>query len=148
MQAGHRYGMTATAVCSASADPPTVLACINRLATTHGAVAKSRAFCVNVLRAEDWELSTTFSGAQSGEARFKSRDWTRLPTGPPGLIDALVSFDCRVVKKLSCGTHTIFLGQVEQGLFGKKGKPPLYSEGPDAKLALPNPGRPVPQSLH
>src|SRR5436853_6847479 len=98
-QAGHRYGMTATAVCSASADPPTVLACINRLATTHGAVAKSKAFCVNVLRAEDWELSSTFSGAQSGEARFKSPDWTRLATGSPVLVDGPVSFDCRVVKK-------------------------------------------------
>src|SRR3989449_5769477 len=86
---GRRYGMTATAVCSASADPPTVLACINRLATTHGAVAKSKAFCVNVLRAEDWELSSTFSGSQSGDARFKSRDWTRLATRPPGLVDAL-----------------------------------------------------------
>src|SRR3954447_21403890 len=69
---GHRYGMTATAVCSASAEPPTVLVCINKLATTHNAVTKSKVFCVNVLRAEDWELSTTFSGAQSGEGRFKS----------------------------------------------------------------------------
>src|ERR671910_1290570 len=95
MNAGHRYGMTATAVCSAAADPPTVLACINKLASTHGAVQKSKAFCVNVLRAEDWELSTSFSGAQSGETRFKSRDWTRLSTGSPGFNDALVSFDCR-----------------------------------------------------
>ena len=88
--AGHRYGMTATAVCSAAAEPPTVLACINRLATTHGAVAKSKVFCVNVLRAEDWELSTSFSGAHSGEGRFHSRDWTRLATGSPVLnvIDA------------------------------------------------------------
>src|SRR5918911_1633 len=99
--AGHRYGMTATAVCSATAEPPTVLACINKLATTHGAVAKSGVFCVNVLRAEDWELSTAFSGAQSGEARFKTRNWTRLATGSPVLIDALVSFDCRVVKTLT-----------------------------------------------
>src|SRR5882757_3372037 len=75
MHAGHRYGMTATAVCSASAEPPTVLACVNKLATTHNAVAKSKVFCVNVLRAEDWELSTTFSGGQSGENRFKSRNW-------------------------------------------------------------------------
>jgi flavin reductase len=145
--AGHRYGMTATAVCSATADPPTVLACINRLATTHGAVAKSRAFCVNVLRAEDWELSSTFSGAQSGDARFKSRDWTRLATGSPVLIDALVSFDCRVVKKLSHGTHTIFLGQVEQVLFGKKGKALLYSEGQYAKLASLTLGEPLPEGL-
>jgi flavin reductase (DIM6/NTAB) family NADH-FMN oxidoreductase RutF len=145
--AGHRYGMTATAVCSATADPPTVLACINKLASTHAAVAKSKVFCVNVLRAEDWELSTGFSGAQSGEARFKSRDWTRLATGSPVLIDALVSFDCRVVKKLVHGTHTIFLGQVEQVLFGNKGKPLLYSEGQYAKLASLTLGEPLPEGL-
>src|SRR5437870_7894087 len=63
--AGHRYGMTATAVCSASAEPPTVLVCVNKLATTHGAIARGRVFCVNVRRADDWALSTTFSGAQS-----------------------------------------------------------------------------------
>lgn len=145
--AGHRYGMTATAVCSATADPPTVLVCINKLATTHGAISKSKAFCVNVLRAEDWELSTVFSGGQSGEARFKSRDWTRLATGSPVLIDALVCFDCRVVKKLVHGSHTIFLGQVEQMLFGQKGKPLLYSEGQYAKLASLTLGEPLPEGL-
>jgi flavin reductase (DIM6/NTAB) family NADH-FMN oxidoreductase RutF len=146
-QAGHRYGMTATAVCSATADPPTVLACINKLATTHGAMLKSEVFCVNVLRAEDWELSTTFSGAHAGEARFKSRDWTRLATGSPVLIDSLVSFDCRVVKKLAHGSHTIFLGQVEQVLLGKKGKPLLYSDGQYAKLASLTLGEPLPEGL-
>jgi flavin reductase (DIM6/NTAB) family NADH-FMN oxidoreductase RutF len=145
--ASHRYGMTATAVCSATADPPTVLACINKLATTHGAVAKSKAFGVNVLRSEDWELSTAFSGAQSGEARFKSGNWTRLATGSPVLVDALVSFDCRVVKKVSHGTHTVFLGQVEQLLLGQKGKPLLYSEGQYAKLASLTIGEPLPEGL-
>src|SRR2546423_14097461 len=69
--AGHRYGMTATAVCSATADPPTVLVCINKLATTNNAVHKAKVFCVNVLRAEDWELSSSFSGAQTGEGGLK-----------------------------------------------------------------------------
>src|SRR4026209_1976226 len=112
--AGHRYGMTATAVCSATVEPPTVLVCINKLATTHGAVSKAGAFCVNVLRAEDWQLSTTFSGAQSGEARLKSGHWTKPASGSPALVEALVSFDCRVVKKMANGSHTVFLGQVEQ----------------------------------
>ena len=142
---GRRYGMTATAVCSVSADPPTVLVCINKLATTHGIVAKSKVFCVNVLRADHWELSTTFSGAQSGEGRFKSGDWTRLATGAPVLIDALVSFDCRVVKKVMHGTHGIFFGQVEQVLVGKPGKPLLYSEGQYAKLA--SRGEALPEGL-
>jgi flavin reductase (DIM6/NTAB) family NADH-FMN oxidoreductase RutF len=147
MHSGHRYGMTATAVCSATAEPPTVLACINKLATTHGAVQKSKVFCVNVLRSEDWELSTTFSGGQSGENRFKTKDWTRLATGSPVLIDALVSFDCRVVKTLTHGTHTIFLGQVEQILVGQKGKPLLYSDGQYAKLASLTLGEPLPEGL-
>src|SRR5258708_16541227 len=125
--AGHRHGMTATAVCAASADPPTVLICVNKLATTHGAIAKGKVFCVNVLRADDWELSTSFSGAQTGEGRFKSRDWARLATGSPVLIDALASFDCRVVNKLSHGTNTIFLGQVAHFLLLNNGNPLLYS---------------------
>ena len=144
---GHRYGMTATAVCSASAEPPTVLVCVNKLATTHGAVAKTRAFCVNVLRAEDWQLSTTFSGAQSGEARFKSGNWTKLATGSPVLVDALVSFDCRVVKKMVHGSHTVFLGQVEQMLLGQKGKPLLYSDGQYATLVSLTIGAPLPEGL-
>jgi flavin reductase (DIM6/NTAB) family NADH-FMN oxidoreductase RutF len=147
MHAGRRYGMTATAVCSATAEPPTVLVCINKLANTHDAVAKSKVFCVNVLRAEDWELSTTFSGGHTGEARFKNGNWTRLTTGAPVLVDALVSFDCRVVKKLVHGTHTIFLGEVEQILIGKKGKPLLYSEGQYAKLASLTLGEPLPEGL-
>ena len=146
-QGGRRYGMTATAVCSATAEPPTVLACINKLSTTHGAVMKSKVFCVNVLRAEDWALSTTFSGGQSGESRFKSGKWTHLATGAPVLIDSLVSFDCRVVKKLVHGSHSIFLGQVEQILLGQKGKPLLYSDGQYAKLASLTLGEPLPEGL-
>jgi flavin reductase len=147
MNAGHRYGMTATAVCSATADPPTVLVCINKLAATHDAIAKGKVFCVNVLRADDWEVSTLFSGAQTGESRFKHGNWTRLSTGSPVLVDALVSFDCRVVKKVAHGTHTIFLGEVEQILIGKKGKPLLYSDGQYAKLASLTLGEPLPEGL-
>lgn len=144
---GHRHGMTMTAVCSATADPPTVLICVNKLASTHGAVMKSKVFCANVLRADDWELSTAFSGAQTGEGRFKSRNWSRLATGSPVLVDSLVSFDCRVVKKLAHGSHTLFLGQVEQVLLGKKGRPLLYWEGSYAKLASLTLGEPLPEGL-
>lgn len=147
VHSGHRYGMTATAVCSATADPPTVLVCLNGQTTTHGAVLKSGVFCANVLRAEDWELSTAFSGAQPGDAKFRNRDWTRLATGAPVLVDALVSFDCRVVKSLAHGTHTVFLGEVERILIGKNGKPLLYAGGQYAKLASLVHGEPLPEGL-
>ncbi len=64
--ASHRYGMTATAVCSVSADPPTLLVCINKLASTHDAIGKGKVFCAIGRRADDGELSTFFSGPQTG----------------------------------------------------------------------------------
>jgi flavin reductase (DIM6/NTAB) family NADH-FMN oxidoreductase RutF len=144
---GHRYGMTATAVCSVSAEPPALLACLNHVTSTYSAVQKAGVFCVNVLRAEDSELSTAFAGAQSGESRFRSKEWIRLATGAPALVDALASFDCRVVKTIEHGTHTIFLGQVEHILIGRKGKPLLYAGGQYAKLASLAHGEPLPEGL-
>jgi flavin reductase (DIM6/NTAB) family NADH-FMN oxidoreductase RutF len=148
---GQVYGMTATAVCSATAEPPTVLACINRSTTTHEAVAKAEIFCVNVLRHEDRELSGLFSGVHGsnmrGEARFRAAAWTLLSTGAPVLKDALVAFDCRVVNRMVHGTHTIFLGEVQQLLIGRKGKPLLYADGQYAKLASLAHGEPLPEGL-
>jgi len=146
-----RYGMTATAVCSAAADPPTVLVCVNRNTTTHEAMSKSGVFCVNVLRAEDRELSGLFSGVHGaglrGEGRFRESQWTKLSTGSPVLIESLVSFDCRIVNRLVHGTHTVFLGEVEELLIGKKGKPLLYADGQYAKLASLAHGEPLPEGL-
>jgi len=144
---GRLFGMTATAVCSAAAEPPTVLVCINQITTTHQAIVDAGVFCVNVLRHEDRELSSLFSGAQKGEGRFRAEHWTRLATGSPVLHSALVSFDCKVVNRLVHGTHTIFLGEVERLQVGKKGKPLLYSDGQYAKLASLAHGEPLPEGL-
>jgi flavin reductase len=128
-----------------------VLVCVNQLTSTHQAIAESGVFCVNVLRHEDRELSTLFSGAHNGEmrgeARFRTGQWTPLSTGAPALQSALVSFDCRVVNRLLHGTHTIFLGEVQQLRMGRKGKPLLYSDGQYAKLASLAHGEPLPEGL-
>jgi flavin reductase (DIM6/NTAB) family NADH-FMN oxidoreductase RutF len=145
--AGHRYGMTATAVCSVSADPPTLLVCINRATTTHGAIAKSGVFCVNVLRDEDRELSAIFSGAQKGEGRFRSGEWLRLATGAPVLASALASFDCHVAARYDHGTHSVYLGEVQALRTGAKGRPLLYANGQYAKLASLHHGEPLPEGL-
>lgn len=148
---GHRFGMTATAVCSVSADPPTLLACINRGTTTHQAVGDAGVYCVHVLRHEDREISRLFSGAlgsdMRGEERFRAELWTRLATGSPVLVNALVAFDCRVANRLVHGTHTIFVGEVERLQIGGKGKPLLYSDGQYAKLASLTHGDPLPEGL-
>jgi flavin reductase (DIM6/NTAB) family NADH-FMN oxidoreductase RutF len=150
LHGGKPHGMTATAVCSASAEPPTVLVCINQSTGTHQAIAEGGVFCVNVLRYEDQPLSDLFSGAPGGprgESRFRPERWTRLATGAPVLLNAMVSFDCRVVNRLVHGTHTIFLGAVQALEIGRKGKPLLYSDGQYAKLASLGHGDPLPEGL-
>ena len=104
-------------------------------------------FCVNVLRHEDQDLSTLFSGGQKGEGRFRPEQWSRLATGAPVLESALVAFDCRVANRLEHGTHSIFLGAVERLQIGRKGKPLLYSDGQYAKLASLAHGEPLPAGL-
>ena len=51
---GHRFGLTATAVCSLSDEPPTLLVCVNRPASAHDVISRNGNFSVNLL-ADDQE---------------------------------------------------------------------------------------------
>ena len=138
-------GMTATAVCSVSADPPTILVCINRNAATHDVVVASSVFCVNILRAEDWRLSTAFGGATPAEQRFSSKCWSADGTGAPVLVDALCSLDCSVVQTIEHATHSIFIGQVRFVSTGIAGLPLIYSSGKYARVASLETPHPLPE---
>lgn len=124
-----RNGLTATAVCSATTDPPTLLVCINRGATCEGLIAKSGSFAVNFLTEEQAGIARLFSTARLDPAeRFAEGRWTAGPSGAPMLADTVASFDCRVVQMVPCGTHSIFMGQVV-GVTGSDGPMLLYRDG-------------------
>ena len=76
---GRWAGLTATAVCSVSADPPQLLACINRQAETHRMIADSAAFAVNVLAHDQHRLARVFAGVGGCTATIASPK----PNGPP-----------------------------------------------------------------
>lgn len=105
-----RRGMTATAFCSLTAAPPTVLICINKGSGTHQAIKQSGVFCVNVLSAEQKEIAVLFSSPASPEARFKTAPWSQLASGAPVLDDCVANFDCMVRESIEASTHTIFIG--------------------------------------
>jgi flavin reductase (DIM6/NTAB) family NADH-FMN oxidoreductase RutF len=108
-----RHGMTATAVTSLSLDPPSLIACINRSTPLHDIMLLGRHFCVNVLRRDQAELSTAFSGAMAPEARFGLGAWLTTADGMSYLADAQVNIFCRKVAAVPYGTHTIFIGEAE-----------------------------------
>lgn len=110
-----RFGLTATAVCSVTADPPRLVVFVNKSVAADAAILSSGALCVNVLAAEQEEVSKVFAGMVEGvhgESRFTYGAWSTLTTGAPALDNALANFDCRVVKVFDESTHHAFLCEV------------------------------------
>jgi flavin reductase (NADH)/flavin reductase len=110
---GARNGLTATAVCSVSADPPTLLCCVNRQIAPFAAIRESGIFAVNVLGVKDRELAERFAGVVQGEERFDTGIWDTLSTGAPTLESALAIFDCRLTRLEEVATHGILFGEIQ-----------------------------------
>lgn len=110
---GIRNGLTATAVCSVSAEPPTVLACVNRNASAEAVIAESGSFAVNFLTEDHVAIAKLFSTPKlDGGNRFGEGDWLSMVTGSPVLAGAAASFDCKVETRIASGTHHIYIGRV------------------------------------
>jgi flavin reductase (DIM6/NTAB) family NADH-FMN oxidoreductase RutF len=126
---GRRSGLTATAVCSVSLAPPTLLCCVNRQSGSYSAIHEAGVFAVNVLSAKDRHLAERFAGSVSGEARFAEGRWSTLHTGAPILGSALASFDCRISQAVELPTHGILFGEIEAVKLGAAAGPLLYAHG-------------------
>jgi flavin reductase len=113
MIGGRRIGFAATAVCSVTDDPPTLLVCLNRNASVYDAFSNSDRLCVNTLAADQQDVSKLFGGKTPQAERFFAGNWGTLSTGAPVLEGAAVAFDCRVKSRIPVGTHDVMLCQVE-----------------------------------
>ncbi|WP_269933861.1 NADH-dependent FMN reductase RutF [Serratia liquefaciens] len=106
-----RAGFTASAVCSVTDTPPTLLVCLNRSASVHSVFKQNQTLCVNTLAAEHESLSNLFGGKTPMDMRFSAARWSTLVTGAPILHGALASFDCQISQIVSVGTHDILFCQ-------------------------------------
>jgi flavin reductase len=122
--AAGRAGFTASAVCSVTDDPPTLLVCLNRSARGSAALKANGVMCVNTLAAGQDALSDAFAGKGGLDAagRFALARWTQLATGAPVLEDAaIVAFDCRITEIVEKGTHSVLFGEIQAIRQGKLG---------------------------
>ena len=103
-----RAGFTASAVCSVTDTPPTLLVCLNRNASVYETFKQNQVLCVNTLALEHKNLSNLFGGKTPMAERFAQGEWQTLTTGSPVLQDAMLAFDCQVKQISSVGTHDIF----------------------------------------
>ena len=125
---GKPHGFTANAFASVSADPPSVLICVNRKARSHTLISKAERFCVNILRNDQQALAEHFS-ASGEDDQFGTVPFERHADGSPQLAGSLAWLDCIVSEEHTVATHTIFVGSVLRAASDHAAAPLGYLHG-------------------
>lgn len=125
---GTPFGMAATAVQSVTADPATLLVCINTSASIREALHESGRFAVNLLHLSHVDLVPAFSGQLKGEERFAYGNWQEIEKMPV-LVDAQATLICEVESVTTIGSHDVFFGRVVWVGMREDISPLLYENG-------------------
>ena len=129
---GVDHGMTVSAFCSVSLDPPLVLACIAKDASMYDVLHDVDRIGVNVLSVSQEHLSRRFADKDLND-RFDGIGYTRGESGVVLLDEALAHLECRIDARHDAGDHTVFIAEVELSA-PREGRPLLYYRGGYAQL--------------
>lgn len=106
-------GLTTSAVCSVSAEPPLLLVCVDVASRTLPALREEGRFVVNFVGHGGAELASRF--ATKGDDKFDGVHWVPGLGGLPLLVDdAIAHAECAVERELEAGDHIVFIGIVER----------------------------------
>ncbi len=110
---GEYLGITVSAFCLVSLEPPLVLVCIHNQSQVLDAVITGGAFAVTVLSGRQELLAEMFAGrAPRPDPAFTRIKHRTLVTGAPILEGGLAWLDCRLWQASPAGDHSILIGTV------------------------------------
>ncbi len=121
-----RHGLTASAVCSVTDAPPTLLVCINRSSRSRPSFVAGGPICINTLAHAQKDISVAFAGKLEMEERFTSGSWSTGVTGAPMLDQALASFDCTIANVVEVGTHSVIFCAIQEIRLGDPAEALVY----------------------
>lgn len=107
---GSPRGFTANSFTSVSLDPPLILVCIAKTASSHDVFSKTQHFAVSVLAEDQRPVSGVF--ASKAADKFSQVAWQKRTTGAPVIDNAAASFDCTTHDVVDAGDHIILIGRV------------------------------------
>jgi flavin reductase (DIM6/NTAB) family NADH-FMN oxidoreductase RutF len=123
---GKLEALTANSFSAVSLDPPLVLWSLRRDADSLPSFLDSGHFAVNVLAADQCDLSRHF--AIRAENKFANLAYATGLGGCPLLSDTLASFQCTTENTVVGGDHIIFIGRVHRATY-RDGEPLIFSAG-------------------
>ena len=143
---GKLNGQIANTVFQVTSDPVTVAISINKQNLTHEFIENSRNFSISVLDESTPLLFIGKFGFRSGKAedKFKDTKFEVSKSGCPIVLEHTVAYiEAKVVRKLDCGTHTLFLGEMTDSKIIAPGKPMTYNYYHETKRGTTPPKAPT-----
>ena len=132
---GTRAGLTATAMCSLSAEPPRLLACLNQRGPTFALMRRAGHLTVNVLAEEQTEIAECFAGMHTVADRFAIGAWRAGGyRGDPVLGGALCTFECAIAEIVDAVSHGLIIADIKAVHVTDEARPLLYADGRFSKL--------------
>ena len=127
---GMRAGLAATAVCSLSDSPPSMLISINHNARACELIRASGGFSVNMLSDSQLDVAKVFSrsakSTEEAEQKFVNGGVWDEQDSLPWLRGALANVSCHVLQEVSVASHSVFIGEVRGIRLLADGNPLLY----------------------
>ena len=131
---GDDHGMTVSAFCSLSLDPPIVLLCVDHAAAMHAMLRDHPRIGISILSSTQETYSRRFAdnSLDRGE-RFDGIAYGRGASGVVLLDGALAHLECTVTEHHDAGDHMVLFAAVERAT-PLDGRPLLYFRGGYAQL--------------
>ena len=131
---GRKVGVTANSFNSVSLDPPLILWSIDKRSNSHEVFEEASHFAVNVLAADQIELSNNF--ARPKDDRFAEIEFEPGKGGAPVFADCSARFHCEKFQQVDGGDHWIMIGKVVA--FDDFGRSPLLYHQGAYSMVLPH----------
>lgn len=120
---GRPWGLTISACCSISADPPKLLVSLGRHTRSRQAALEDGAFGVSILSSRHTALARV--GSRPGVAKFvddfcephgapRDAPGDALSDAPPRIRGALANLDCALDRAFEVHDHTLIVGDVRR----------------------------------
>ena len=119
------HGATVSSFCSVSADPPTLLVCLNKEGNAGNAIEKNRTFCINILPAGWVDTARVFADPGSDKLAALDGELWRVDTDNIPVLKEASAFICETSKIVESTSHLVIIGEVSGVQIGEK-EPLIY----------------------
>ena len=140
-EAGQPRGITANSFTSVSLDPPLVLVCVDRAASSYQAFTSARGYAVNILGQDHREVAAVF--ATKRPDKFATVETFTSGLGNPVISSSIAWLDCRTTDVHTIGDHAVLVGHVH-GHGGEGGQPLGFHQGRFVSFSPAAPETPLP----